>query len=247
MRSRALQSAFLAVAAFLVICLVADAWAAPVNILEGPLKSWKGKVTVLAMRETPDGKSYEMIYYKDGVIRYRHMIPRGKHTEREPAFTYDLEKIKALSGDVSKAIEAIITAGVRKNVKVIIRGVSLREDKNGKLEYLVHVYHYTGPYTRSYIVDTQTWTASEGNAEKLADDPRKEPWAKADSPELPPLVSGAAEPGSVEAAPAAPPKKKAAAPGLTDAQKAAQAEKKAQAPARPARGKRKNQAQDSDE
>ena len=186
--SRRSQLAVWSAMVFILALIVAsDAIAKPESVLGGILAAYRkqANMKIIEARKLLDDQTYEIVVYQEGRMRMLRHSPGKPVKELVPTKTFNLDKVKEVvskpNNDAKRAIDILIGFPDLQNVRPIVRAVTLRENTEGKLEFLVHVYMPgVGTYRKSYIVSTDTWQIAKDAIE--IDDPREEEWTKEEVP-----------------------------------------------------------------
>jgi hypothetical protein len=98
------------------------------------------------------------VLYQDGKIVMFHCPDYKPAVPQTPLHSWNIDKIKALTAGADKAVEKVLAMPSLQAVRPIVRAVTLRENKDGNLEFVVSNYVVDGSYRRSFPVDATTWT-----------------------------------------------------------------------------------------
>lgn len=174
------------------------------------------KASVIEVRKRADDKTYDFILLKDDkIIAFTQQ--QGKPAkETTPVRTYNVEKIKAAIAKQTNAAEyangLVLKLPEIQQRRPVIRAVTVRENDQGKIDFLVSVYDVGLSYKKTYVVDTDKWEVLKDQIE--IGDPCRDQWTKeaeggeagsdASAAETPKGDAAAETPAKPAAKPAAP-------------------------------------------
>ena len=172
-RITAVGAVFLA-SVFVVTMTASQAFAKPKSVLKGVLGyySKQGKVIEIKMRKG----DWELVLLKgDKIMMYKG---KGKTPAKrvKPLHKYDVKKLKALKMDAKVAQDLFLKYPEVKKKYPTVRAVTVREKEDGKIEFLVHVWHPMGGYLYAWPVDPKT--KKIGDYIQGLPNPTKEKWSE---------------------------------------------------------------------